>query len=271
MRLFTTSQSTESEDPQSVNKETHGADNTDSGSLFPWQNRRQSTPSRATPKAEVSGPPPPQAAVSSVQPDNPNQGQRSDIVSNTLPTGGTQQLQSELNKCREEVNQWKSENLSLKEQLADRDKELSRLPELQKNIQSLQSELAELRHTHSAAVAGLQEEKEQNRKYQDQLNRLDDNLKLGEDSRAKAVQEREEMRAKLDSMEAVHHQKATSLQGELDSLKLKVSTLQSAYIGRVPVAPIGRVPVAPKLAMYTYTYSIIYVCAIGNLWYTVRS
>ena len=221
--LFGESQSTSQKESQEAKHSGQsGKEDTGKDSLFPWQKGSSAVPSSAGKKGKVSEHPQP-ANLLSLQSNNTTSIEPRPETDPVMPPQvHNQQALMEMNKYQEELSNCKSEIESLRRQVAEKDEELLKIPELQKTMDCCQSELVDLKQLHSTVVAELQVEKEKSRTYQMKLDRLDVDVKLAQDAKTKAVEEREDMKTKLESTEASHQQKVTGLQGEIDSLSLKV-------------------------------------------------
>ena len=221
--LFGDSQSTsqkESQEPKHTGQS--GKEDTGKDSLFPWQKGSSAVPSSAGKKGKVSEHPQPANLLSSQSNNTTSVEPRPETDPVMPPQVHNQQALTEMNKYQEELSNCKSKIESLRQQVAGKDEELLKIPELQKNMDCCQSELVDLKQLHSTVVAELQAEKEKSRAYQMKLDRLDVDVKLAQDAKTKAVEEREDMKTKLESTGVSHQQKVIGLQGEIDGLSLKV-------------------------------------------------
>ena len=221
--LFSDSQSTSQKDSREAKHNGQsGKEDNSQDSLFPWQKGSSAVSSSVGKKEKVSEHTQSTNLLSSQSNNTTSVDPTPDTNSVIPPQVHNQQVLTEMNKYQEELSHCKSEIESLRRQVAEKDEELLKIPELQKTMDCCQSELVDLKQLHSTVVAELQVEKEKSRTYEMKLDRLDVDVKLAQDAKSKAIEEREDIKTKLESTEVSHQQKVIGLQGEIDGLSLKV-------------------------------------------------
>lgn len=122
-----------------------------------------------------------------------------------------------LGKHKEEVERYAKEVDDLKLVLHAKDTELQKISGLRKEHASLQEEAASCKKSLVEAKSALE-------KAVSEAETLSEREKLAFHKAKKAEEERDEIKSRLFQLEATQHKATVVLQGEIDCLKLKVST-----------------------------------------------
>ena len=215
------------------------------GPHLPWERRGRKQSPLMLDSREASPQVDPRTLVTNMQPSHQpssdtrplsafssgNRASGSDDEVSTQPTTSTgegnhsplrNQHQQLSGKYEQEFKRYAKEVDDLKSALHTKELELQKVSELRKDHVDLLEEVARGKQSLDNAEADLKKAVTEVKALSEREKEAMHKVKLAEEARVKAVEERDEIKSKLVKLETSQHQTAVVLQGEIDCLKLKV-------------------------------------------------